>query len=272
MIRRLSPSLLTAATMILCGCSAGADLGPGVPTGDPPAQSGPNGSSRPKDRPVASGAPCAAPAAAGELTPVPIAAGKATLTPENTSIGFVGTHVGAKPDPRTGGFAQFTGTAEVDPMSKTLKSASVEIKTDSLWTQIPPLTGHLKSPDFFDTQKHPTAQFLSKGVAPIPDKPGEFTMTGTLTLLGKANELSFPVKVNVGDSGLTLSGSFTLDRTIFGMDRVQDKVEKGVTVTLAIGKKTVPLTGGGPGGPGFGRGGRPGGPGRASGKRPPANE
>ncbi|MGO9919195.1 MAG: hypothetical protein ACLQIB_31410 [Isosphaeraceae bacterium] len=56
------------------------------------------------------------------------------------------------------------------------------------------------------------------------------------------------------------------------MDRVQDKVEKGVTVTLAIGKKTVPLTGGGPGGPGFGRGGRPGGPGRASGKRPPANE
>jgi len=197
---------------------------------------------------------------------VPIADGKATLTPDNTSIGFVGTHVGPKPDPRTGGFAQFTGSAEVDTATKTLKSASVEIKTDSLWTPIPPLTGHLKSPDFFNTQKHPTAQFATKGITPIADRPGEFTMSGTLTLLGKTNELSFPVKVNIHERGLTLSGTFTLDRTIFGMDRVQDKVEKGVSVTLAIGKKTEPQSGGGPGYPG---GGRPGGPGQASGKRPP---
>ncbi len=268
MIRRLSASCLTAVSLVLAGCSAGADLGPGVPTDGPSAQTGPGKPFRSKDRSVASSAPAAGPTAAGELTPVPIADGKAILTPDNTSIGFVGTHVGSKPDPRTGGFAQFTGTAEVDTSAKALKSASVEIKTDSLWTQIPPLTSHLKSPDFFDTQKHPTAQFLSKGIAPIADKPGEFTMTGVLTLLGKTNELSFPVKVKVDDNGLTLSGSFNLDRTIFGMDHVQDKVEKGVTVTLAIGKKTEPQTGGGAG---FGGGGRPGGPG-PRGKRPPAKE
>ena len=272
MIRRLYASLLTAATMILSGCSAGADLGPGGPTGAPLAPAGPGSPFRAQDRSVASGAPAPASASAGELTPVPIADGKATLTPDNTSIGFVGTHVGPAPNPRTGGFAQFTGTAEVDLAGKTLKSASVEIKTDSLWTQISPLTNHLKSPDFFDTQKHPTAQFATKGLAPISDKPGEFRMTGTLTLLGKTKELSFPVKLNIGDGGLTLAGSFTLDRTDFGMDRVQDKVQKLVTVTLAIGKKTEPQTGGGPGGPGFPGGGRPCGRGQAKSKCPPANE
>jgi polyisoprenoid-binding protein YceI len=269
-IRRLSACLLAAATLVLSGCFAGSDLSTGVPTSDSPVQTGPGGPVRAKDRPVTTDAPATASASADELTPVPVVAGKAMLTPDNTSIGFVGTHVGSKPDPRIGGFAQFSGTAEVDQAAKTLKSASVEIKTDSLWTMIPPLTGHLKSPDFFNTREHPTAEFVTKGIAPVPDKPGEFTMTGALALLGKTKELSFPVKLNIGDSGLTLTGTFSLDRTVFGMDRVQDKVEKGVTVKLAIGKKTEPQTGGGPGGPGF-AGGRPGGPG-PRGKRPPAKE
>jgi polyisoprenoid-binding protein YceI len=269
-IRGFSVSCVAALSLILSGCSAGTDLGPGVAVGGPPAGTAARGPGRADDRPSTSGAATAPAASAGELTPVPVADGKAILTPDNTSIGFVGTHTGLKPDPRTGGFALFTGNAEVDTAGKTLKSASVEIKTDSLWTQIPPLTGHLKSPDFFNTQKHPTARFVSKSIAPIPAQASDqFTITGDLTLLGTTKEVSFPAKVNIGDSGLTLSGSFTLDRTEFGMDRVQDKVQKGVTITLAIGKKTEPQTGGGPG---FTGGGRPGGPGQANGKRPPAKD
>jgi len=271
-IRRLSASLLTAATLILSGCSAGTDLGPGAPLGGPPTGAAARSPGRATNRPSASGTAAPAVASVGELTPVPVVDGKAILTPDNTSIGFVGTHVGSTPNPRTGGFAQFTGTAEVDPAGKTLKSASVEINTDSLWTPIPPLTNHLKSPDFFDTQKTPTARFLTKGIAPIPDKAGVFTITGDLTMLGKTKEVSFPAKVKIGDSGLTLSGSFALDRTVFGMDRVQDKVQKEVTVTLAIGKKTEPQTGGGPGGPGFPGGGRPGGRDKVKSERPPGNE
>src|SRR5207247_1917380 len=89
--------------------------------------------------------------------PVPIKSGVALLTPENSKIEFVGTHVGAKPDPRTGGFEKFTGRAEVDPATKTLKSLSVDIETGSLWTQFPMLTNHLNSPDFFDTREYPAA-------------------------------------------------------------------------------------------------------------------
>ncbi len=270
MIRRLSASFLTAGTLVFSGCFAGSDLEPAeapagprfvAPAGNPGGATAPTGGSD---------GVAAPPKSEAKLTPVPVAQGKATLTPENTRIGFVGTHTGANPNPRIGGFAQFSGTAEVDPVSKALKSATVEIKTDSLWTPIPPLTGHLKSPDFFNTGKYPTAKFVTKSIAPIADKPGEFTMTGELTLLGKTNAVSCPVKIEVNDSGLTLSGSFTLDRTLFGMDRVQDKVEKGVSVTLAIGKKTEPQTDGG--GPGFGGGGRPGGPGKVKGKRPAAKD
>jgi polyisoprenoid-binding protein YceI len=271
-IRRVFASCLTAATLILSGCFAGSDLEPsGLPPNGPApggaASSAGGGTERAGATDGAGAAAAVAPGSSEpKLTPVPLTDGKATLTPDNTSIGFVGTHTGAEPNPRIGGFAQFNGTAEVDRVEKTLKSATVEIKTDSLWTPIPPLTGHLKSPDFFDTGKYPTAKFVSKSVVPVPEKRGDYTMTGELTLLGKTNEVSFPVTVDVSESGLTLSGSVTLDRTSFGMDRVQDKVQKGVTVNLAIGKKTEPQTGGGPGGPGF----RGGGPGKAKGKRPPA--
>jgi polyisoprenoid-binding protein YceI len=215
-------------------------------------------------------------AAAAELTPVPIADGKAILRPSNSSIGFVGTHTGAKPDPRVGGFAEFSGTADVDTATKTLKSASVEIQTGSLWTQIPPLTSHLKSPDFFDTTKYPTARFLTKSIASSAGKASDqLTITGELTLLGKTKDVTFPAKVTISESGLTLSGSLTVDRTEFGMDRVQDKVQKAVTINLAVGKKTEPQAGGGPGGPGgpgFPGRMRPGGTGGPKGKRPPGNE
>jgi len=265
-IRRFSAVFLCASTLILTGCSAGSDLDPSRPPVGPVADAAAPRPARGSDPGGPSSADTKPAASAVELTPVPIADGKATLSPANTSIGFVGTHTGSRPDPRIGGFAEFTGTAEVDAAGKTLKSTSVEIQTGSLWTQIPPLTNHLKSADFFDTGRHPTARFRSKSIAPEPDKGIDaFTISGELTLLGKTKGISFPAKIKVGESGLTLSGTFTLDRTDFGMDRAQEKVKKGVTINLAIGKKTEPQAGAGPGGPGFGRGRPPGGKGQPKG-------
>lgn len=264
MTRRLSAAFLTAATLIFAGWFAGPNLvSAGLAVGDPASDFDPP--------PQRGGGPGGAVASAGgdqKLTPVTITNGKAILTPDNTSIGFVGTHTGANPNPRLGGFAQFSGIAEVDTASNTLRSATVDIKTGSLWTTIPPLTEHLKSPDFFNANKFPAAKFVTKSIAPIADKPGEFTMTGELTLLGRTKDVSFPVKIELTGDGLTLAGKFTLDRTRFGMDHIQEKVEKGVTVTLAIGKKTQPQTGGAPG---FGPR-RPGGRGQPKANRPASDQ
>jgi len=266
---RHSGSLLITASVFLLGCGEGTDEGVGGPEAGPSATAartptGPGDGPRPP-------APVASPGAAGvPPKPVPIAAGTVALTPENTSIGFVGTHAGGPPNPRVGGFERFTGTAEVDAASKALKSASVEIQTDSLWTPIPQLTTHLKSPDFFDAREHPAARFKSTSISTDGAKTGEYTIKGDLTLLETTKPVSFPAKVEISDAGLTLTGSFTLDRTEFGMDRVQDRVQKEVTVTIAVGKKTEPLaaTGGFGGGPrgGPGRRGGPGGPGGGGGR------
>ena len=54
--------------------------------------------------------------------PVAIANGKVALTPQNTTIQFVGTHTGDEPNPRTGYFTKFTGELAIDEASKTLLS------------------------------------------------------------------------------------------------------------------------------------------------------
>jgi polyisoprenoid-binding protein YceI len=56
-----------------------------------------------------------------------------------------------------------------------------------------------------------------------------------LTLLGNTKSISFPATVST-DGGLTLTAKFELDRTKFGMNYGVGKVEKTVTMTIAIGK------------------------------------
>ncbi|HZN32480.1 MAG TPA: YceI family protein [Pirellulaceae bacterium] len=179
-------------------------------------------------------------AAAAE--PVPVAGGKATLSPDNTRINFIGTHAAPKkPDPRTGGFAKFKGQAAVD--GKALKSVSVDIETESLWTEVGGrLTNHLKSADFLEVREFPTAKFASTKIEPAAD--GKTKITGNLTLHGKTKEISFPATVAVTDKGLTLASEFTIDRTDWGINYEPGQVVKQVTLKVAIGEKTQPTSGG----------------------------
>ena len=171
-------------------------------------------------------------------TPVPVSGGAATLSPDNTKIQFVGTHSGAKPDPRTGGFAKFKGKAEVDAATKSLKSVSVEIDTASLFTEIgQKLTDHLKSPDFFEVREYPKATFESTKIA--AGTAGKATITGKLSLHGVTKEISFPATVEVGEKGLTLTSEFSIDRTQFGMTYGEGKVEPKVSMTVIVGEKTT---------------------------------
>jgi polyisoprenoid-binding protein YceI len=104
--------------------------------------------------------------------PVPIKEGKVELNARNTTIQFVGTHVGDRPDPRTGYFTKFAGELAVDEAAKAPESVTVEIDTTSLTTPIGRLTGHLQSPDFFDVRQFPKASFESTKIEPVSGKPG----------------------------------------------------------------------------------------------------
>jgi polyisoprenoid-binding protein YceI len=181
--------------------------------------------------------------AATDTTSASATEGEFAIGPENTKIGFVGTHVGAEPKPRTGGFEKFSGVAKLDADGK-IASVVVDIAADSLWTQHPPLTAHLNAPDFLDTREYPTAKFVTTKFEMVPNGPvGEDSVmvTGDLTLHGVTKEITFPAKLAVADGKPTLHAEFTLKRTEFGMDKKLDGVNDEVAMTIVIGEKTEKL-------------------------------
>ncbi len=173
------------------------------------------------------------PAARGENAAVPVQGGAATLDATNTKLQFVCAHVGPKPDPRKGSFSKFTGKAQIDPATKSLKSIVIDIDTNSLETDFDKLTTHLKSPDFFEVRRFPTAKFESTRIEPAS---GSSQIIGKLTLHGVTKEITIPAKVEVTPAGLHVSSEFTINRLDFGMTYDPKKVEDKVTLTVAIGQ------------------------------------
>lgn len=169
------------------------------------------------------------------VTPVAIAE-SVQISPANTSIHFIGTHVGDEPKPRLGGFSKFGGTLEVDPMRKVPTSLMLEVEMGSVWTQFDKLTAHLKNPDFFEVSKYPKAQFKSSEITIGSD--GKCKIAGQFTLHGTTGPLSFPATVRMDDSGMLLMAEFQLDRAQFGMDKMLEGVEKLVSIQLVVGKPT----------------------------------
>ena len=99
------------------------------------------------------------------------------------------------------------------------------------------LDGHLKSEDFFGTEKNPTSTLVFKKIATKPN--GVYTVTGDLTIKGITNPVTFDLAVN----GDTASTKLTIDRTKYGIkynsksffDSIGDKAiydDFELTVTL----------------------------------------
>lgn len=165
---------------------------------------------------------------------VPLQAGVAKLTPENTKIGFIGTHAGDDPNPRVGEFEKFSGELRAGS-DGTLESITAEIEAASLKTPIDKLSNHLRNEDFLDVREYPTIGFKSTKISKQDD--GTHTVTGDLTLHGTTKSVEFPATVTGGSSAVGLSAEFTIDRTEFGMDRLTDNVEKEVRITVAVGEQ-----------------------------------
>jgi polyisoprenoid-binding protein YceI len=245
-----------AAAFLFSGCEAQPVPGPAAPTpvagsatatgsGDAAADAAGEpaaGDPAATDSTGSSAADAGAPAGeesgtAAAKAPVPVVDGIATLSPDNTKIQFVGLHSPPKdPEPRTGGFAKFSGQAKL--AGQRLESISVDIDTTSLFTSIGKLTDHLKSGDFFEVNEYPTAKFESTKIT--PSGSGASQIEGNLTLHGVTKEISFPATVSVSGAGLRLSSEFKIDRTQFGMTFGEGQVEKDVTMNVVIGEQTVP--------------------------------
>jgi polyisoprenoid-binding protein YceI len=154
------------------------------------------------------------------------------ITNGASKIEFTGTKKDGK---HNGGFKKFTGTIDLTGTDFAKAKVKVEIQAASLFTDNDMLTAHLKSPDFFDVRTHPTAGFTSSTIRAVSgDMAANYLMTGELKLHGVTKTVSIPVRAEVSDSGVTLNGTFSIQRKDFGMTYGEGKVDNAVTVRVSV--------------------------------------
>jgi polyisoprenoid-binding protein YceI len=142
-----------------------------------------------------------------------------TLTLSNTELSWVGSKkVGEK---HTGTLKLQSGKVEV--RNQEIVGGEIVIDLNSIEvTDIPKtseynakLVGHLKSPDFFETEKFPTAKFVIKSAKKLSEN--EYEVNGDLTIKDVTKPHSMKVKINWGEKTVTAEGSTKIDRTQFGV-------------------------------------------------------
>jgi polyisoprenoid-binding protein YceI len=92
---------------------------------------------------------------------------------------------------------------------------------DPTWNRI--LVDHLKSDDFFDVKKFPTASFDSTSFQPIEGATGggapNYEVRGKLTIKGIAREIVFPALIALQEDGtLAAEAHFDIDRTLWNVN------------------------------------------------------
>lgn len=161
---------------------------------------------------------------------LPATAETVQLSGENTKITWVGTKGAA--GKHEGGFKTLTGTATV--ADGTLTAVQVEIVTDSVYSDDPRLTAHLKAPDFFGVKNNPKAKFVSTKVEKT-DKG--YAIVGNLTLNGKTKEVTIPAEVSYAGGTLKITGATTIDKRDFGMTYGGGKIDDQVAIKVAVEAK-----------------------------------
>ncbi len=120
-----------------------------------------------------------------------------------------------------GRFAIKSGTIVFDPSNPAKDSVEAVIDVSSVDTGVPQRDTHLKSGDFFDAAKYPTATFRSEHVTPAGDG---FDVAGELTLHGVSKPVTLhmepPSKEQIGMDKKPhrgFSATATIDRKDFGI-------------------------------------------------------
>ena len=153
------------------------------------------------------------------------------IDPNHSSVTFQYTHFGFSHP--TGKFMNAVGTVNLDKADPSKSSVEVSFDVAGVNTGVPALDAHLKTPDFFDAAKFPTATFKSTKVVVTGKDTAK--VTGDLTIHGVTKPVTLDVKLNKldlnmmkkEDAGFTATA--TIKRSDFGMGNyvpaVSDQVD-----------------------------------------------
>jgi polyisoprenoid-binding protein YceI len=121
-----------------------------------------------------------------------------------------------------GNFTGLSGVLKYNPADPTGSSVEASIDVTTVNTSDAQRDGHLKSADFFDTEKFPAITFKSTKVA--SNGGSDYAVTGDLTLLGvtksvvfSVEEVSEPAKDPWGNLRIGLAASTKINRKDFGL-------------------------------------------------------
>jgi polyisoprenoid-binding protein YceI len=158
---------------------------------------------------------------------------KYSITPQNSKIEFIGSKVTGK---QNGSFGEFSGQVDYTGNPET-SHVHITLKTDSITTDAPDLTKHLKTADFFDVAKFPEATFVSIAIKPGGENGASHTVTGNLTMHGVTKSITFPATINVTPEAATVESSFSINRKDFGINyagAADNLIRDNVVLTLHV--------------------------------------
>ena len=156
---------------------------------------------------------------------------------DGSKIGFVGAKVTGKHE---GTLGRFRGTIRLVDGDATKSAVGVEIEMDSLQADVDKLTAHLKSADFFDVARFPTARFDSTAVEAGGEGGATHTVTGNLELHGVTKSIRFPATIQVQGDAIHVDAEFAIDRQDFGVaypGMPDDLIKDEILVRLEIRAK-----------------------------------
>lgn len=141
------------------------------------------------------------------------------LDPSHTAITWHVNHFGFSTP--SGKFMSADGEITLDEANPSASSVNVTIDVAGINSGVAKLDEHLKTPDFLDVAKFPTATFKSTKVTPTGKDTAK--VVGDLTLHGVTKPVTLDVKLNkVGENMMKLktagfTASTTFKRSEFGI-------------------------------------------------------
>lgn len=143
--------------------------------------------------------------------------GRWVLDPAHSEVGFTVRHMMVSKVRGTFGVKSATLTASEDPLDFALRAT---VDATSIDTNVEARDNHLRSADFFDVERFPTMQFVSRGAK--ADGNG-FLVDGDLTIRDVTRRVTF--QVELGGFGADADGVYhagasaktIIDREDFGL-------------------------------------------------------
>lgn len=174
--------------------------------------------------------------------PAQVQAGDYKLDPGHSKITWSINHFGYST--YVGQFGKVEGTLSIDPKKAADAKLDVTVDANSVGTLNPALDAHLKSADFLDTAKFPTATFKATSIKLTGKSTAD--ITGDLTLRGVTRPVTVSATfnqagVNPVDKTYSLgfAGKAKIKRTDFGVSAYAPALGDEVTLELEAELKKV---------------------------------